>query len=416
MRLLILSQYFWPENFRVNDLVAALEGRGHEVTVLTGLPNYPDGALFADYRASPGAFSRYGGTPVLRVPLLTRGSGALRLVLNYASFVVTASTVGAWRLRGRAFDAILVYQPSPVTSCIPAIVIGWIKRTPVLLWTLDLWPDTLRAIGIVRSPIILSAVGRLVSFIYRRCALVLGQSRGFLANVTRYGGASGRFRYFPQWSESLFNGELASVEIAPEVRAFGDSFNVLFAGNIGEAQDFPAILDAAERLRGRRDVRWLILGDGRAADSVRAEIARRGLSERVFMLGRHPIERMPSFFRGAGALLVTLKRDPVFALTIPGKVQTYLASGLPLLGMLDGEGARVIDESGAGYSCPAGDGAALATQVERMAALTPAERSEMGRRALVYSEREFSRERLLSQLEGWFRDVAGRHPTLAGVA
>jgi len=406
MRLLVVSQVFWPENFRINDLVAALVERGHEVTVLTGHPNYPSGNVFPEYLAEPQEFASYRGAEVVRVPMLPRGQGAARLMLNYASFVAGGSIVGAWRLRGREFDAIFVYQPSPISSALPANLIGALKGVPVVLWTLDLWPETLRAVGVVKSPALLGAVGVLVSFIYRNCALVLGQSRAFESNVARYAGSADRFRYFPQWSEQIFAGDLSSVEPAEEMRPFAGKFNVLFAGNIGEAQDFPAILDAAERLRSRDDVRWLVVGDGRAAGWLREEIARRGLGAQVHLLGRHAVERMPAFFRGADALLVSLRADPVFSLTIPGKVQAYLASGMPLLGMLDGEGARVIEDSGAGFTCAAGDGAALAALVERLAALPPAEREAMGARGRDYSRAEFDRERLLAQLEEWLREVS----------
>jgi len=406
VRILVVSHYFWPENFRVNDLVAELGRRGHEVTVLAGPPNYPEGRIFPQYRREPGRYAVYEGAEVVRVPVVTRGRSRLRLALNYLSAMLSGASLGTWRLRGKPFDAIFVFQPSPITTCLPAIVIGRLKRAPVLLWVLDLWPETLAAVGVVRSPWLLALIGRVVSFIYRRCDLVLGQSRAFLPNIEKYAGGSSRFRYFPSWAEPLFREGLAAVEPAPEVREFRDTFNVVFAGNIGEAQDFPAILDAAEALRHRADIRWLIVGDGRAAEWVRAEIGRRGLEEAVRMLGRHPIERMPAFFRGGDALLVTLKSDPVFAMTIPGKVQTYLATGLPLIGMLDGEGARVIEEAGAGFVCPSGDGRALANRVTRLAELPPGERVAMGARGVAYSQREFDRDRLLTQLEGWMREVA----------
>ena len=406
MRILVVSHYFWPENFRVNDLVAELGRRGHEVTVLAGPPNYPEGRIFPQYRREPGRYAVYEGAEVVRVPVVTRGRSRLRLALNYLSAMLSGASLGTWRLRGKPFDAIFVFQPSPITTCLPAILIGRLKRAPVLLWVLDLWPETLSAVGVVRSPWLLALIGLVVSFIYRRCDLVLGQSRAFQPNIEKYAGDSSRFRYFPSWAEPLFRASLAAVEPAPEVQEFQDTFNVLFAGNIGEAQDFPAILDAAEALRHRADIRWLIVGDGRAAEWVRAEIGRRGLEEAVRMLGRHPIERMPAFFRGGDALLVTLKSDPVFAMTIPGKVQTYLATGLPLIGMLDGEGARVIEEAGAGFVCPSGDGRALANRVARLAELPPGERVAMGARGVAYSQREFDRDRLLTQLEGWMREVA----------
>jgi glycosyltransferase involved in cell wall biosynthesis len=407
VRLLVVSQYFWPENFRINDLVAELQRRGHHVTVLTGLPNYPEGVVFPEYRREAARFGNHEGAEVIRVPLIPRGKGARRLMMNYASFALTAATLGTWRLRGRQFDAIFAFQVSPVTLCLPAILIGGLKRIPVVIWVLDLWPDTLAAIGAVRSPWLLGLIGRMVAFIYRRSDLILAQSRAFLPSIAKSAGGA-PVRYFPAWVEPLFRDGLGSVEPAPEVREFAGTFNVLFAGNIGESQDFPAILDAAEALRGRADIRWLIVGDGRATDWVRSEVTRRGLEENVRLLGRHAVERMPSFFRAAGALLVTLKRDPVFAMTIPGKLQTYLATGLPIVALLDGEGARVLDESGAGLVGASGDSVALAEQVVRLAALSAAARAAIGARGPVYAAREFGREQLVSQFEGWLHDL-GTH-------
>ncbi|HVT37479.1 MAG TPA: glycosyltransferase family 4 protein [Gemmatimonadaceae bacterium] len=410
MRVLVVSQYFWPENFRINDLVADLVGRGHTVTVLTGQPNYPEGVILPEFAAKPSRYARYAGAEVLRIPLVPRGRGKIRLALNYASFALAGSTLGAWKLRGRTADVIFNFEVSPITAALPAIVIGALKRTPVFIWILDLWPDTLSAVGAVRSPRVLNLVKKLVAFIYRRCDLILAQSEAFAENVRTLSGDGQRFRYFPNWAEPLFTGTLEAVELAPEMRPYLGTFNILFAGNIGEAQDFPAVLDAAEATRDRPDIRWLIVGDGRAGESVRTEIRRRGLEKSVVMFGRHPLERMPSFFRGASVLLVSLKRDPVFALTIPGKVQSYLPTGLPLVGMLDGEGARVIESSGAGLTCPAGDGAALAERVKEIAGLTGQERTAMGARGRAYSAREFDRGQLLSRFETWMEEVAaGMH-------
>ncbi|MBI5068817.1 MAG: glycosyltransferase family 4 protein [Deltaproteobacteria bacterium] len=401
MRLLVVSQYFWPENFRVNELVSELVARGHEVTVLTGVPNYPEGKVFEDYRRDPESFSSYSGAEVLRVPLRPRGQGKLQLVRNYWSFVFWGTLLGPWKLRGKPFDAIIFFEISPITSVLPALLLRRLKQAPLLLWVLDLWPETLAAVGIVRSPTILRLIGRLVSFIYRRCDLILAQSRGFVPNIERWSGDSSRIRYFPQWAEAIFDRDLADVECAPEVAPYRDTFNVMFAGNIGEAQDFPAILDAAECLREHNDIRWLVVGDGRAAQWVRAQIEARALQKRVVMLGRYPLERMPAIFRGANALLVSLRPDPIFAMTIPGKVQSYLAAGLPLLGMVDGEGAGVIQESGAGLVCGAGDGFGLARRVRQLADATAEERAAMGQRGKQYARREFDRATLVGRLEGW---------------
>lgn len=410
MRLLIVSQYFWPETFRINDLAAELVRRGHEVTVLTGTPNYPEGRTLPEYVQDPGRFASFAGAQIVRVPLLARGKSSVRLALNYLSFVAAGLTFGLWRLRGRSFDAIFVFQTSPITSALPGLALRRLKHAPLLMWVLDLWPETLAAVGVVRSPLLLKWVGKLVGYIYRRCDRVLVASHAFDANVREYSGDATRIRYFPGWAEPIFEGSLSEVALAPEVEPYRETFNVLFAGNIGAAQDFPAILDAAQALRDEPELRWLIVGDGRAADWLRGEIVRRGLQDSVVMLGRHPIERMPAFFRGASALLVSLKKDPIFALTIPGKVQSYLATGLPIVAMLDGEGAAVIAQAGAGLVCEAGAGAQLAERVRQLMRLPAEERAAMGERGRRYCGREFSLAGLMTALETWAGELITSRP------
>ena len=405
MRVLVVSQYFWPEVFRVNEIVSELRARGHEVTVLTGRPNYPGGQVFDDYAADPAAFAGYHGAEVIRLPLRPRGQGSIRLLLNYWSFVFWGCLLGPWKLRGRRFDAIFCFETSPITSALPAVLLRRVKRAPLLLWVLDLWPDTLSAVGMVRSQRGLNAVGGLVRFIYQRCDLILAQSRGFFPAIERWSREPRKTRYFPQWGEAAFDGDLNAVEEAPELAPHAGHFKLMFAGNIGDAQDFPALLDAAEATRHRPELHWLIVGDGRQAQWVREQIAARGLQSTVFMLGRHALERMPEFFKGADALLVSLKAEPIFAMTIPGKVSAYLSAGRPILAMIDGEGARVIAEAEAGLVAPAGVGAELARQALAMAGLPAETRLNMGRNARAYARREFDRATLISQLEAWLAEV-----------
>jgi colanic acid biosynthesis glycosyl transferase WcaI len=403
VKILIVSQYFWPENFRINDLTQELVQRGHSVTVLTGIPNYPAGRVFDAYRQDPKAFAHYGGARVWRVPMLARGHGALRLLLNYLSFVVGASLFGPWRLRGQHADVIFVFEPSPVTVGLPAILLGKIKHAPVVFWALDLWPETLAAIGVVRSPRVLGWIGQMVKFIYERCTLVLGQSRAFLASIAKYCSDTQKIRYFPSWAEEVFNEP--NLLPAPEVPARAGVFNVLFAGNIGEAQDLPAVLDAAESLKHNAAIRWLIVGDGRKSSWLQEEVARRGLQGSVLLLGRFPVERMPSFYAHADALLVSLKKDPVFSMTIPGKVQSYLMAGVPLVGMLDGEGAKVITEANAGLVCAAGDSGGLAAAVLEMAAMSADQRHQLGVNGRVFAQKEFGRSLLMDRLEALMHEA-----------
>lgn len=402
MKLLIVSQYFWPENFRINDLVADMVGRGHEVTVLTGQPNYPSGRFFPGYGWALPRTEIYQGARVIRVPLVPRGAaGAIRLALNYLSFVIFGA-LGVWlRLRGK-FDAVFVFEVSPITVGIPAIFASRRFNAPILFWVLDLWPESLTAAGGVRSPVVLRVVDRMVKWIYRSCSRVLVQSRAFVPEIARHGVPDSRILYFPSWGESLFQPlQQADTTLMP---LLPEGFKVLFAGNIGEAQDLPAVLKAAELLRDRTDIQWLIVGDGRMAAWAKVEVQRRDLSQ-VHFLGRHPLESMPHFYAVADALLLPLKCEPIFALTIPGKLQSYLACARPVLAMLDGEGARIVRESGAGFACPAGDAEGLAARVLELAAMPDAERRAMGQNGRQYYETNFDRTRLFDQLETWLENA-----------
>ena len=407
MKILIVTQYFWPENFRINDLSKVLIKRGHDVTVLTGIPNYPSGAVFEDYRQNPKAFGNYNGAKVWRVPLIPRGQGSMRLFLNYLSFVIGAFVYGPFRLRGQKFDVIFVFEPSPITVGLPALFFSRLKRAPVVFWALDLWPETLEAVGAVRSKLVLGWVGHMVKFIYERCTLVLGQSHHFVTRIAKYCSDTEKIRYFPNWAEEIF---IEPDEVpAPEVSSHEGLFSVLFAGNIGEAQDMPAILDAAEFLKNNSTIRWIIVGDGRKFDWLKEEVGRRELQGSVLLLGRFPLERMPSFFMHADALLVSLKKDPVFSMTIPGKVQSYLMAGIPLVGMLDGEGAKVILEAKSGSVCAAADSRGLVTAVLKIAAMSVEERRKLGFNGRAYAQKEFSRDALIDRLEDLLREAVVLH-------
>ncbi len=399
MRLLIVAQYFWPENFRINDLVTELIHRGHEITVLTGKPNYPDGVIFKEFLDSPEKFSTYQGAKIIRVPLLPRGKGGWRLILNYCSFACNATFIGLWKLRKKNFDAIFSFEPSPITVALPAIALRKQKKIPFTFWILDLWPETLEAIGVVRSKILLKWIGKLVTFIYNRTDLILAQSQSFIPQIRQYAGKNSRIEYYPSWSETL--PDLEDVPAAAEVIADNNKFNIVFAGNIGEAQDFPAILAAAEHLKHHDSIHWFIVGDGRQSEWVASEIIKRGLEKKVVMLGRHPLERMPSFFKHADALLVSLKDTPIFSMTIPGKVQTYLATGIPIIAMLNGEGADIIEKAQAGLTCPAGNSQQLAEIVLKLSLMPLDELQRMGNNGKILNETTFNRKRLISQLEEW---------------
>ncbi|PZW95455.1 glycosyltransferase involved in cell wall biosynthesis [Pseudomonas sp. 478] len=408
LKILVVTQYFWPENMRINDLVRDFAEAGHEVTVLTGLPNYPEGSVFTDYKTNPANFKEYFGARLIRVPIMPRGKRSLTLIFNYLSFFLSASTLGAIKLRNQKFDAIFVYAVSPIMAAIPAVILGRMKKTPVFIWVLDLWPETLRAVGVLRHPTLLAMVGRMVSWIYNRADYLLLQSEGFTDNVKQYCTKDislERLVYFPSWAEDDFS---VSSPISSSLLERDDSvFTVVFAGNLGEAQDFPAVLDAVESLKDRVSVRWVIVGDGRMSKWLSEQVGLRGLSN-VLLLGRHPLSAMPGLFACADALLVSLKTNDVFEKTIPGKVQAYLASSKPVLGMINGEAARIIEESGAGFACSSGDTQGLARITLKLATTDVAQRVIMGQAGRSYYLSHFSKPTLMLRLEKLFRDATLR--------
>lgn len=404
MKVLIVSQYFWPENFRINDLAAGLVERGHAVTVLTGIPNYPGGKFFSGYSWCKKTREKYQGVRILRVPLLPRGNGSgVKLALNYLSFAFSACFLAPFLCRGK-FDLIFVFEPSPITVGLPAILLKKIKSLPILFWVQDLWPESLSATGAVRSPCILSLIERLTRIIYQRCDRILVTSRAYLPSIQGFGVDPGKLLFFPQSVEELY--QPVTVEAgAVEDLLMPKGFRVLFAGNIGAAQSFATILAAAEKLIACPDIQWIIIGDGRMRAWVEEEIQRRSLTGAVHLLGRHPVESMPSFFALADGLLVTLKKEPLFALTIPGKVQSYLACGKPIIAALDGEGSSLVRDAHAGLTCPAEDADALADIVLAMYRMPQTQREEMGQSGLRYYKANFDRDMLISQLESWMLEV-----------
>jgi len=405
MHVLIVTQYFWPEDFRINDLAVGLVEKGHRVTALTGIPNYPAGRFFPGYGVLSKRREIYQGIEILRVPLIPRGRGrSFRLFMNYFSFALLACAMGPLLCREN-YDVIFVYEPSPVTVGLPARAMKMVKRAPIIFWVQDLWPESLSATGAVSSRWILRIVERLVRFIYRGCDQILVQSRGFFQPIQRMGVDVGRIRYFPNSVEELYQ-PVSLENDATERGEVPDGFRVMFAGNIGAAQDFETILSAAEALRSESEIQWVIIGDGRLGVWVEEQVRERGLTGTVHLLGRRPQESMPRYFALADLLLATLRKDPIFALTIPSKIQSYLACGKPIVAALGGEGARVVVESGAGRSAPAGDANGLAKVIMEIYRLPEHERAAMGLRGRQYYETHFNREKLLDLLDTWMMELS----------
>lgn len=362
-RILINTNHFYPEIFRVNDVAFDLAARGHEVTVITCIPNYPKGKTFPGYGLTKRRREMVRGVDVIRVPVIPRGKGGgLRLMFNYLSYLVSATLRVLVLVRQKRFDCILVHETSPVTVGIPAAIVKMCQRIPMYFWVLDLWPESLTAAGGIRNKAVLGFFTALTRWLYGKSDKILISSEGFRQSICDKGDFGHKLLHFPNWCED----ELAVSTGNSQVPPLPAGFRVMYAGNIGEAQDFESVMQAVLALRDT-GVRWLLVGDGRKREWVQRFVTENGLDDIVLMLGQQPMEMMPAFFAQADVLMLSLKNELIFNLTVPAKLQAYMAVGKPVIAMLNGEGAEIVRKSGCGYAVPAGDHKALAAMVKEMA-------------------------------------------------
>ncbi|WP_374088825.1 glycosyltransferase family 4 protein [Methylomicrobium lacus] len=385
MKILIVSQYFAPESFIINDLARHLHALGHQVSVLTGKPNYPQGAIYEGYRWSGIQRERYADAiEVIRIPLWPRGKGGgLRLAANYLSFVLSGLLYAPWLLRGKTFDAILVFAISPITQAIPALVLKWLKRAHLAIWIQDLWPESVSATGFIRNPLLLKLIGWMVKGIYAGSDTLLVQSRAFIKAVAHYA-REDKIVYYPNSFEDK-NATPGDAALVPQslIDTLDAHFSLVFAGNLGTAQALDTLAGAAERLRHLPDVKLIVVGSGSMQSWLERQKAEKTL-DNLLLAGRFPPEAMPAIFSRAEGLLVTLKREEIFACVIPSKIQAYLAAGKPIIAALDGEGAKIVEETGAGLCSPAEDAEALAACIEKLYTMSKTERDVMGRKGRAY--------------------------------
>ncbi|MBC7428162.1 MAG: glycosyltransferase family 4 protein [Bacteriovorax sp.] len=402
MKILVVTQYFWPENFRINDLCDALIERGHEVTVYTGLPNYPEGSFFKGYSFKGPYFESKGKIKIIRSPLITRGKDkSLRLALNYFSYFFCASFLAPFLVRGK-FDKIFVYEPSPITVAIPGIVLKYLKGAPMFFWVTDLWPESLEATGVVKNKTALNIVARLVKVLYKLSDKILVTSKGFIPRVEALGAEREKIIYWPQWAESFFGKKTADFN---DTNLPQDGFTIMFAGNIGSSQDFETIVSAAVLLKEHKNIHFVILGDGIMRVPAEEKVKKENIQNNFHFLGRKPIESMPYYYSKADVMLMSLTDSDLFSITVPSKLQSYLASGKPILASMNGEGADIVREYKAGLACPATNPKILSETVLKMSQLPKEELRTMGENAFKCYQSEFEREKLISILEEEFKKL-----------
>jgi lipopolysaccharide/colanic/teichoic acid biosynthesis glycosyltransferase/glycosyltransferase involved in cell wall biosynthesis len=387
MRVLMVTQWFNPEpTFKGLRFAQELQRLGHEVEVLTGFPNYPGGRVYSGYRVRPWQREVMEGVPVTRVALYPSHDGSgVRRALNYLSFAASAALAAPLLRRP---DVVYVYHP-PATVALPALVLKALRGVPFVYDVQDLWPDTLTATGMVDGSRVLGLVGRAMSVVYRQAHGVAVLSEGFRRRLVERGVPRSKVSVIHNWT---YEDEIDDLPESGDLRAelgLGTAFTVVFAGTMGAAQSLGTVLDAAALLRARTDVRFVLIGGGILVDELRARAEELGL-DNVLFLPRRPSSEIGEVLAMADALLVHLKDNPLFEITVPSKTQAYLRAGRPVLMGVRGDAAELVERAGGGVAFAPDDAEALAAAVTALAALPAEERDAMGRRGAAFYDEHLS--------------------------
>lgn len=393
MNILIVTQYFYPENFRINDLALELKKKGHNICVLTGKPNYPKGEYFQGYTFKGNDDEEWNGIKIFRVPLRARKTGSINLIRNYTSFVRFANR----RIKGMNnmnFDIIYVFEVSPITVALPAIKLKKRTNIPVIMNVQDLWPDNIIAVTGINNIFINFILNKLVNYIYESCDLLLCSSSSFVDIIKKRIHDKNKVKYWPQYSlVSKYEGKKRTLD--------DNQFNIVFTGNIGEAQGIDIALEAAIELKNTM-IHWHFIGNGRSKDRLEQLSIERGLKNIVTFHGFKVEEEIPKYLASADAALLILKPNPIFEKTIPAKLQTYLACGVPIVGCVSGEARDIIKNGECGITTDSITKEELVKVCKKIISLTKVEMEQFKLNAYKYGKESFNKDMLIDELISFF--------------
>ncbi|SVA96522.1 uncharacterized protein METZ01_LOCUS149376, partial [marine metagenome] len=385
--ILIISSLYNPEIVRVNDLVDYLVKKGNKITVLCSIPNYPQGKYYKNYGIFKKRYEKIGNLKIIRILVYPRKDGSkINLFLNYLSFIIF-SIMPAIILSFRKFDLVFVNQLSPITAAIPGVIVKKIKRIPLIMWVTDLWPESVKDAGNLKSDFIPNLILPIVKYIYKNCDQILVTSRGFIDSIHEKI-MNKEIIYTPQWGEEVFTKKTKNNFVYEPMEKI-KGFKILFAGNIGIAQDFDCIIKSINEIRDYK-IHLVVLGDGRAKQDIIKRIKNMNLESKISLFGSFPLETMPYFFDQADALLISLKKSNIFSRTVPGKTQPYMSSGKPILTNADGEVSHIISESECGLIANSGDYKTLSKNMVTLSRLSNFELKSMGNNGKKYYENNFN--------------------------
>lgn len=403
MKVCIFTNHFYPEDFKVNDIAFELSKMGYDITVLTAIPDYPKGKFFEGYSLFKRRREVINGVNVIRLPIIPRGKGgAIRLVLNYISYYFCLSVFTFFHGITHKYDRIFVHLTSPFFIGVCAKKLSKRQKIPLIFWTLDLWPESLISAGGFKNKILINQQTRMVRKVYEQCSKILIGSKGFEKSICEKGDFKEKIVYFPNWAEDVKGESPVGFDInkiEPFASRKDGDFILLFAGNLGEAQNLDAIIEAANLLKDESHIKFVFVGDGRRKEHLEILVKEHQLENTVFFTGRYPITAMPVFMDSADVLLFSLKDEPCFNLTVPSKVQFYMAQGKPILAMINGDGADLVKESDCGLCVNAGDSNELSKAIYKMSTMSNSDLSIYGENGKSFYVKNFTKEQRLFQLE-----------------
>ena len=393
--ILVVSQYFYPEPFRINDICCELVKRGYKVTVLTGIPNYPEGKFYPGYNWFRGRKGSLDGVNIIRIPLTPRGNSALPLIFNYFSFVISGFF---WQLfTSVKADYVFTFEVSPMTQALIGVWYAKRKKIPHYLYVQDLWPENVEIVTGIRSKFVIKPIEKMVSYIYKRCDKILATSPSFVTEIRkRVTHNPEKVLYWPQYAEEFYQPQ--ERKPVPEIPEDG-RFKIIFTGNIGQAQGLDVLPRTAKHLkdRGIMHVCFVIVGGGRNKEQLLENIAECDVKDMFIMVDRQPAERIPELLAACDAAFISFMDDPLFEKTIPAKLQSYMACGMPIVAAAKGETQRIITEAQCGVCSPIGNEIQLADSI--LSLYAQKELAHLADNSRSYFLKHFAKENVMNIFE-----------------
>ena len=408
-RILVVSQHYWPESFRITDICNSFVERGYDVEVLCGIPNYPEGQFYDGYGITKNRRQVVNGIKIRRCFEIKRGNNSgFRIFLNYISFPISSLFSLPYLLRQK-YDKIFLFQTSPVMMTLAGILLGKLKKIETIMYVLDLWPENLYSVLKIEGRLSRKYLQRISKWYYCNADKLIANTQKLQSLLSnRTGKEKSKITYIPQFCEKVYEASDVDKELTTR---YAGTFNMVFAGNISPAQSFETVIDAAKIIikeEGIDDLNWIIIGDGMSRKWFENEVKKEGLSDNFVFIGHIPMEEIPKYTQIADVLFACLTKSEMLDCALPGKVLSYYAAGRPLILAMDGEVQQIVRSSGAGYVVDSLDYKGFADAVVKLYKATKQERIQMGKNAKDYYFQYFERNMNVEKLIGFIFDDGGQ--------